>query len=54
MDRTKAIDILAPAVGALLLARACPEDSPLAHEILDICRNEILATPPHDDRPDGN
>jgi TetR/AcrR family transcriptional regulator, transcriptional repressor for nem operon len=41
--RAKAIDILAHAVGAVVLSRACPDDSPLADEILEICRAEILA-----------
>jgi hypothetical protein len=26
------------------LSRACPDDSPLADEILDVCRKEILAS----------
>lgn len=41
--RTKAIDMLAHAVGAIVLSRACPDDSPLADEILEACRAEILA-----------
>lgn len=34
--------MLAHAVGALVLSRACPDDSPLADEILTVCRDEIL------------
>lgn len=44
--RAKALDILAHAVGALVLSRACPDDSPLADEILALCRAEILASLP--------
>lgn len=40
--RSKAIDRLARAVGAVILSRACPDDSHLADEILKVCRNEIL------------
>jgi TetR/AcrR family transcriptional repressor of nem operon len=41
--RAKRIDTLAHVVGALMLSRACPDDSPLADEILDVCRTEILS-----------
>lgn len=44
--RTKMIDMLAHAVGAIVLSRACPDDSPLADEILEICRAEILESLP--------
>jgi len=27
-----------------VLSRACPDDSPLADEILEVCRENILAT----------
>ncbi|WP_137818362.1 TetR/AcrR family transcriptional regulator [Pseudomonas sp. 2FG] len=40
--RAKLIDMLAHAVGAIVLSRACPDDSPLADEILEICRVAIL------------
>jgi len=36
--RAQAISILAQAVGAIVLSRACPDDSTLADEILDACR----------------
>lgn len=42
--RAKVIDSFAHAVGAVVLSRACPDDSPLADEILDVCRREILAS----------
>ncbi|RST50047.1 TetR/AcrR family transcriptional regulator [Variovorax sp. MHTC-1] len=42
--RAKSLDILARAVGAIVLSRACPDDSPLADEILEVCREEILAS----------
>jgi TetR/AcrR family transcriptional repressor of nem operon len=41
-SRAKAIDMLAHAVGAIVLSRACPDDSPLADEILSVCRAEML------------
>lgn len=40
--RAKRIDTIAHLVGALVLSRACPDDSPLADEILEVCRTEIL------------
>lgn len=40
--RAKRIDTLAHVVGALVLSRACPDDSPLADEILEVCRTQIL------------
>jgi TetR/AcrR family transcriptional repressor of nem operon len=36
--RAQAISLLAQAVGAVVLSRACPDDSALADEILDTCR----------------
>lgn len=36
----------ASAVGALVLSRACPDDSPLADEILEVCRKRLLAALP--------
>ncbi len=42
--RAKSLDILAHALGAIVLSRACPDDSPLADEILAVCRDEILAS----------
>jgi len=41
--RAMAISTLAHAVGAIVLARACPDDSPLADEVLKACRAELLA-----------
>lgn len=40
--RAQAISVLAQAVGALILSRACPDDSALADEILDACRPDCL------------
>ena len=40
--RVKMIDTFAHVVGALVLSRACPDDSPLADEILAVCRTQIL------------
>lgn len=41
--RGKRIDVIAQVVGAIVLSRACPDDSPLADEILDVCRTAILS-----------
>lgn len=41
-SRAAIIDTLAHAIGAIVLSRACPDDSPLADEILDVCRQSIL------------
>lgn len=43
-QRARLIGQLAQAVGAIVLSRACPDDSPLADEILSACR-----APQHDD-----
>lgn len=50
--RARLIDVLSHAVGALVLSRACPDDSPLADEILTVCRDAILGsqTPPGTER----
>ncbi|MGQ4390509.1 TetR/AcrR family transcriptional regulator [Streptomyces sp. SAS_270] len=45
--RAMVIGMLAHSVGAIMLSRACPDDSPLADEILDVCRKEILASLAH-------
>lgn len=42
--RVQNLAILACAVGALIMSRACPDDSPLADEILSISRDNILET----------
>jgi len=44
--RAKMIDTLAHAIGAVMLSRACPDDSALADEILEVCRARILASLP--------
>ena len=41
--RARRIALMAQAVGALVLSRACPDDSALADEILDECRTDVLA-----------
>lgn len=40
--RTRMLDALAHAVGALVMSRACPDDSPLADEFLAASRDAIL------------
>jgi TetR/AcrR family transcriptional repressor of nem operon len=40
--RAARIDTLAHVMGALVLSRACPDDSPLADEILKVCRTRVL------------
>lgn len=47
--RKKMIDLLSRAVGAIVLSRACPDDSALADEILEVCRAEMLASLPADE-----
>lgn len=42
--RAKLIDMLAHSIGAIILSRACPNESPLADEILEVCRTELLAS----------
>ncbi len=46
--REKMISLLAQVVGAVVLSRACPDDSLLADEILQACHRQISAsyTPP--------
>ena len=44
--RAKYLDVIAHAVGALVLSRACPDDSPLADEILETCRSVIQSNLP--------
>lgn len=50
--RVRILDVLAHAVGALVLSRACPDDSPLADEILAVCRDAIVGsqTPPNTEK----
>lgn len=38
LTREMLIDLIARAVGAIVLSRACPDDSPLADEVLEVCR----------------
>lgn len=40
--RAKVLDMLSHVVGALVMSRACPDDSPLADEFLTACRDAIL------------
>lgn len=42
--RARILDVLSHAVGALVMSRACPDDSPLADEILAVCRDAILGS----------
>lgn len=41
--RARRIVMMAQAIGAVVLSRSCPDDSPLADEILEVCRTHILA-----------
>ena len=41
-QREKAISILAESVGAIVLSRACLDDSSLSNEILEACRANLL------------
>ncbi|RLK56179.1 TetR family transcriptional regulator [Stenotrophomonas rhizophila] len=40
--RARRIALMAQAVGAMVLSRSCPDDSPLADEILDACGEDVL------------
>lgn len=42
--RAHSLSILAQMVGAIVMSRACPDDSSLADEILVSCKNEICAS----------
>ena len=42
--RARAIVMLAQSIGAIMLSRACPDDAPLADEILEACRAGLLAS----------
>ncbi|MFB9290531.1 TetR/AcrR family transcriptional regulator [Pseudoduganella plicata] len=42
--RARSLVILAQMVGAIVMSRACPDDSSLADEILASCRNEICSS----------
>lgn len=44
--RAKVLEMLTHAVGAIVMSRACPDDSPLSEEILAVCRDAILQTVP--------
>ncbi len=44
-ERARHLDTFAHLVGALVLSRACPDDSPLADEILETCRSKLLEAP---------
>ncbi|MEL7698120.1 MULTISPECIES: TetR/AcrR family transcriptional regulator [Pantoea] len=44
-DRAELITTIAQMVGAMVLSRACPDDDPLAEEILQVCRVHILNKP---------
>ena len=43
-SRAATLKLLSTAVGALIMSRACPDDSPLAEEILTASRDAILAS----------
>ncbi|WP_293877539.1 MULTISPECIES: TetR/AcrR family transcriptional regulator [unclassified Sphingomonas] len=47
--RAQAIDMFAHLLGAVVLSRACPDDSPLADEILHVCRAKLLESLPSTD-----
>jgi len=46
--RAERISTIAHLVGALVLSRACPDDSALADEILEVCRSRILGQEVHE------
>ena len=44
--RARSLVILAQMAGAIVMSRACPDDSSLADDILTSCRNAIMASLP--------
>jgi TetR/AcrR family transcriptional regulator, transcriptional repressor for nem operon len=49
--RGRSLDLLAHAVGAMVISRACPDDSPLANEVLATCCRNILSSLEHGSAP---
>jgi TetR/AcrR family transcriptional repressor of nem operon len=45
--RADLLDTMAHLVGALVLSRACPDNSALADEILDVCRERLIRHDPY-------
>ncbi|GAE54540.1 hypothetical protein [Xanthomonas arboricola] len=43
-ERASNLDMMAHAIGAIVLSRSCPNDSPLADEIIAVCRDQILSS----------
>jgi len=43
--RARILDVLTHVVGALVMSRACPDDSSLADEFLAVCRDAVLGPP---------
>jgi len=43
-SRAATLNLLSTAVGALIMSRACPDESPLAEDILTACREALLAS----------
>jgi len=43
VTRADLINTLAHLVGALMLSRACPDNSGLADEILEVCRTRLIS-----------
>lgn len=41
-ERARRLGVIATLVGAITLSRACPDNSPLADEILQACRDRLL------------
>ncbi|BCJ08434.1 TetR family transcriptional regulator [Mitsuaria sp. RG] len=41
-ERARRLGVIATLVGAITLSRACPDDSPLADDILQACRDRLL------------
>ncbi|MEA9586241.1 TetR family transcriptional regulator [Xanthomonas sp. WHRI 10064A] len=43
-ERVNTLNMLAHAIGAIVLSRSCPNDSPLADEVIAVCRDQILSS----------
>ncbi|MBW1248763.1 TetR/AcrR family transcriptional regulator [Pseudomonas tolaasii] len=46
ITRAKLMSLLAQAVGAIMISRACPDDSATANEVLEVCLSQIISQIP--------
>lgn len=48
--RASAISLFSQMLGALVLSRACPDESSLSDEILEVCRRQMFTALAHEDQ----